>query len=263
MMKWSLPILFALLGVAAVAQLAEARQKSSKSWLDSPRDYEKILRSGEIVSMKDLGSGRNKPKKVTLKHEGRTVDAVWKPIQRGRQEWGWESYQAEVAAYRLDRLLELGMVPPTVVREIGGQIGSLQLWVTGFKLYEDLQDQVPDSAELEKELSRMKLFDCLISNGDRGSRDFMVDDKWNIALVDHSQAFLSTQELEDDPEKLPTRFDRDLVEKMKEIETMSLEIRLDRLLLRQQVDAIEVRRDALVEYVEKAIAEKGEAAVFH
>ena len=80
MMKWSLPILFALLGVAAVAQLAEARQKSSKSWLDSPRDYEKILRSGEIVSMKDLGSGRNKPKKVTLKHEGRTVDAVWKPI---------------------------------------------------------------------------------------------------------------------------------------------------------------------------------------
>ena len=48
MMKWSLPILFALLGVAAVAQLAEARQKSSKSWLDSPRDYEKILRSGEI-----------------------------------------------------------------------------------------------------------------------------------------------------------------------------------------------------------------------
>ena len=50
---------------------------------------------------------------------------------------------------------------------------------------------------------------------------------------------------------------------MKEIESMSLEIRLDRLLLRQQVDAIAMRRDALVEHVEATIAEKGEAAVFH
>ncbi len=263
MTKRSLPILFALLSVVAVVQLAQAGQKSSKTWVDSPRDYEKILRSGEIVSMKDLGSGRNKPIKVHLKHEGRTVDAVWKPIQRGRQEWGWESYQAEVAAYKLDRLLELGMVPPTVVREIGGQVGSLQLWVTGFKLYEDVQDQVPDSDEWEKELSRMKLFDCLISNGHRTDRDFMVDRKWNIALIDHSQAFTSTQELESDSKKLPARFDRDLVEKMEGIDTMSLEIRLDRLLLRQQVDAIAIRRDALAEYVEKAIAEKGEAAVFH
>ncbi len=52
MMKPSPPILFALLGLVAVAQLAQAGQESSKTWLDSPRDYEKILRSGEIVSMK-------------------------------------------------------------------------------------------------------------------------------------------------------------------------------------------------------------------
>ncbi len=181
----------------------------------------------------------------------------------GRQEWGWESYQAEVAAYKLDRFLELGMVHPTVVREIGGQMGSLQLWVNGCKMYEDMQDQVPDSAEWEKELSRMRLFDSLISNAHRSSRDFMVDGKWNIVLIDHSQAFMSTQELDRDPDKLPMRFDPDLVQKMKEIESMSLEIRLDRLLLRQQVDAIAMRRDALVEHVEATIAEKGEAAVFH
>ena len=262
MMKRGLLILLPLLGMMAVAQLAQAGQESSKTWLDSPRDYEKILRSGEIVSMKDLGRGRNNPKKVTLKDEDLTVDAVWKPIQRGRQEWGWESYQAEVAAYKLDRLLELGMVPPTVVREIGGQMGSLQLWVTGCELYEDMQEEVPESAEWDKELSRMKLFDSLISNGHRSSRDFMVDGQWNIVLIDHSQAFMSTQELDKDRDKLPTRFDRDLVEKMKAIESMSLEIRMDRLLLRQQVDAIAMRRDALVEHVEKAIAENGEAAVF-
>jgi hypothetical protein len=259
MRKRSLYFLLVLLGVAVAA---EARQKS-KVWLDNPRGFEKILRSGEIVSMEDLGSGRNKPKRVTLTDGDLTVRAIWKPIQRGRQEWGWESYQAEVAAYKLDRFLDLGMVPPTVVRDIHGQMGSLQLWVTGFKLYEDVQDDAPESAEWEEELSRMKLFDCLISNGDRGFRDFMVDGKWNIVLIDHSQAFLSTQELEEDPEKLPTRFDRELVEKIKEMESMSLQIRLDRLLLRPQVEAIEARRDALVEYLEKAVAEKGEDQVFH
>ena len=38
MMKPSLPILFALLGLVAVAQLAQAGQESSKTWLDSPRE---------------------------------------------------------------------------------------------------------------------------------------------------------------------------------------------------------------------------------
>lgn len=263
MTKRSLLILLVLAGLVAGSQLARAGQKSSKSWLDRPREYEAILRGGEILAVKDLGSGRNNPKKVTLKQEGRTVDAVWKPIQRGRQEWGWESYQAEVAAYKLDRLLELGMVPPTVVREIDGQRGSLQLWVSDCKTYEDVQDQVPGSTDWEKELSRMKLFDSLISNANRTLRDFMVDGKWQIVLIDHSQAFMSTQELDEDPHKLPTRFDRELVEKMKAIDPMSLEIRLDRLLLRQQVDAITMRRDALIEYVEQQIAEKGEAAVFN
>ena len=39
------------------------------------------------------------------------------------------NYRREIAAYRLDRILGLDVVPPTIVREIEGQTGSLQLFV--------------------------------------------------------------------------------------------------------------------------------------
>src|SRR5262245_63537409 len=75
---------------------------------------EDILKTGSVVSIEELGSGANRPLKVKLKKEGRSIDAVWKPIKRGPREEAWESYQAEVAAYELDKMLMLRMVPPTV-----------------------------------------------------------------------------------------------------------------------------------------------------
>jgi len=264
--KWSaylLPIFLAIPASADAWQASSSAPRSAKIWVDAPLEFEEFLKNAEIVSVQDVGSGRNQPKRVTLRQDARTHRAIWKPIQRGRQEWGWESYQGEVAAYQLDRLLGLDMVPPTVIREIDDERGSLQLWVEGCHLFEDVKDQAPQSLEWSRQLSRMRLFDSLISNADRNDRNFMVDEAWNIILIDHSQAFQSTEELESVLGKLPERFDRELVEKMKGIQPMTLEVRFDRLLMRPQVNAIGARRDALLSYLEKAVAERGEAAVFY
>jgi hypothetical protein len=37
-----------------------------------------------------------------------------KAIRPGRQTGYWESYKSEMAAYELDKLLDLQMIPPTV-----------------------------------------------------------------------------------------------------------------------------------------------------
>jgi Calcineurin-like phosphoesterase len=55
--------------------------------------------------------------RVTL--EGRSVDAVFEAASR-------EAVQHELAAYRLDRLLGLGLVPATVARSYEGKDGVLQ-----------------------------------------------------------------------------------------------------------------------------------------
>ena len=41
----------------------------------------------------------------------------------------WESYKADIAAYEIDKLLKMDMVPPSVERQIQGITGAAQLWV--------------------------------------------------------------------------------------------------------------------------------------
>jgi hypothetical protein len=261
MRRWSFFILLLAAVSAVESKEAPISGDSAKVWVGRAQEFEEVLRTGEIVDVKDLGEGRNHPRKVTLNKGGLTLKGIWKPIERGRHDWAWECYQAEVVAYKLDKLLGLTMVPPTVEKDIAGQKGSLQLWVDGGRLYKEVQDQTPQTVKWSREISRMKLFDNLICNPDRHTGNFMVDSDWNIILIDHSQCFLSRGRLHEDSEMLPTRFDRRLVKKLKEMSLEKLEIRFARLLLDSQIKGIIARRDALLEHMEKLIAEKGEKAV--
>ena len=88
-----------------LASLPALGSAQSKVWMGKEKDYERFLTNAEIVSVKDVGSGVNQPKRITLRQGAREIDALWKPIQRGPKEWAWESFEAEVAAYQLDRIL--------------------------------------------------------------------------------------------------------------------------------------------------------------
>ncbi len=107
----------------------------------------------------------------------------------------------------------------------------------------------------------MKTFDNLISNWARSDKDFMVDPEWNVVLIDHSQAFLSSKELSAKPDQVPAIFDRGLMERLRSLQAETLSMRFGRVLLEPQVRAILSRRDALLTLMEKLVAEKGESAV--
>ena len=69
--------------------------------------------------MTPVGRGVTKPQKVTLELDGERIDAIWKTLDRRPNATYRESWEAEVAAYRLSRELRLDLVPPTVERRIG------------------------------------------------------------------------------------------------------------------------------------------------
>ena len=101
---------------------------------------EDFLTKAKITASKDLGEGITRPLKLTMELDGKTHFAVFKNIDErkfgvftfpdGTSEVNFQdSWQTEVAAYRLDLMIGLGMVPATVERKFNGSDGSVQWWV--------------------------------------------------------------------------------------------------------------------------------------
>ena len=149
----------------------------------SAADLEHLLRSGDIVATRDSEAGR---RFVQVSDGTRSIEAVFaKRDARG--------FYADVAAYRLDRLLELDMVPVAVVREVNGEDGSLQFmpdqWLDeqqrgasgrGGSAQCPLTDQWP----------AMYGFDALIYNDGRSLQRMLYSpDIWQLILVGHDRAF--------------------------------------------------------------------------
>ena len=104
-----------------------------------------------------------------------------------------DGFIPEVAAYRLDRLLGLHMVPPTVVREIDGLKGTLQ-YIPEQTLSES--DRVSNGegeraiCSMEKQQAAMFVFDTLIHNPVRTPQSMLYHpDEWQLVLVNHGNSF--------------------------------------------------------------------------
>ena len=109
---------------------APAAVISAKIWTDRAPEIEAYLKAAEVVGMEDLKVGVTKPRKAKLAPGG-PVDAFsWKAIKPGRYSGYWESYKSEIAAYELDKLLGLGMIPPTVEKRFEGNLGAAVMWAS-------------------------------------------------------------------------------------------------------------------------------------
>ena len=234
---------------------AVASAVPGKIWLDFRADFEELLRSAQVVSTEKLGMLASGVRKIRLAQGEIEFDAVWKVLPRV----GGESHLKTVAAYELDKLLGLDMVPPTILRALEGQQGSLQLWVYGCRAYGDVQKDAPQTAAWAHRVSRMKTFDYLIGNLDRTVGNILVDQSWDLVLLDHLRSFTLGQM---DSTTLPARFDRHLVDRIRSLNEAGLGVRLHGLLDRPEIEGILKRRDAILDHVEKLVAREGQGVLF-
>jgi hypothetical protein len=168
--------------------VAPQRWELTEHRFSGDADLEDFLRTAQVVWKEDVGSGSTRPLQIGLADDGRRAKAVFKAINTdGRR------YVHEVAAYRLDRLLGLGMVPPTVLRKIDGTTGSVQLWIDNAvnesnRRSENLEPG--DRAAFDASINASKVFDLVIFNIDRnGSNMLITPADWRIHLIDHEHAF--------------------------------------------------------------------------
>jgi hypothetical protein len=230
-----------------------AGSSPGKIWIDFKAEFEELLRTAHVVAAEELGMGLKQPKKVTLRKGDLELSGVWRPLVSGRGD-----RRLEVAAYEVDKMLGLDMVPPTVLRTLEGSDGSLQLWVHGCEIATNLPDRVPDPVEWHRQVSRMTTFDLVIGNRDRNQATILVDPSWEIVLIDHSLSFREVGEVRG----LPKRYDRGLVERLRQLKRSDLKTRLEGLLTRPQIEGLLKRRDAVVAHVDALVERPGKPAVF-
>ncbi|HJF75911.1 MAG TPA: SCO1664 family protein [Brevibacterium linens] len=91
------------------------------------------LEAGDWTEMGSIPRASNDTRLLVLEHEGRAIKAVYKPIsgERPLTDFPLETLALrEVAAFRLSHALDLGVVPPTVLRDdLPAGRGSLQAYV--------------------------------------------------------------------------------------------------------------------------------------
>lgn len=169
---------------------ATAATPCPKTWVGQEASVEEYLRTAPIVKMTELPIGVTKPKRAYFAPGGPVASAAWKPLSPGMKQGYMESYKAEVAAYEMDKLLGLHMVPPYVERRIDGDLGALSFWVENVHGWDiDHPVKGPDKPAWERQVVHMKMFDQLIGNIDRNQGNLLYDDEYHLILIDHSRAF--------------------------------------------------------------------------
>ena len=189
---------FALVAPVATGQTVGAAEPTGLTehaapdlWPDR-EELEHFLRKAKITERKKLGKGVTNPEKVRLELDGVVRYAIYKKVDKKHDNWRYE-----IAAYELDKLLGLGMVPPTVKRSIRGRKGCLQLWVTGTVMF-DYEGEFPDMDRWREQVSVMWLFDDLIANIDRHLNNAMVSPDHRLILIDNSKTFRRQKTLMND-----------------------------------------------------------------
>ena len=245
--------------VSLVLQAAAEGPKRADGWQPRRTEIEQCLVDAKVARVEELSIGVTRPSRATLQEATCARAFAWKPLQPGRYNGYWESYKSEIAAYELDKLLDLNMVPIAVERKVEGNTGAAILWLDGVRSWDEIQP-LPKPPAWPMRLVRMKMFDCLAGNPDRNKGNMLTDEAWNLFLIDHSRAFVPERRL---PKPSLFQFvDRALWQRMLALDEATLEQRLGRWLDSRQRNAILQRRDAMKKYIDELVAKNGEKIFF-
>ena len=245
----------------APAQTVAASTTGAKVWVGRHAEVQQYLRTAPIEREQSVPVGVTHPERVFFVKGGPVAGALVKHLPSGRQMGFGESYKSEIAAYVVDRLLGLDMVPVTVERRVGSDFASVQMWVEGCRNLNAVdQASCPRPQEWAKQVCRQRVFDNLIANIDRNAGNLLIDEQWNLILIDHSRAFAADTMPFD---KQMKRLDREMFARLKALDFQALKAHVGPWVLGGgNLRELLKRRDRIVAAFEAEARASGEDAVF-
>jgi hypothetical protein len=242
----------------------------------SDEEIEEYLRTASVVSMEKIPVGVTRPRRALLDRDGLRAHAVFKHVVeekkmvrdptatgRGKLYLDWrDSYIYDVAAYHVDRMLQMERIPPIVLRRVKGKDGSLQIWLEETITEKTRQDESikpPEIARFNQQRSTMHLFDNLVANRDANLGNTLIDGNWRLWYIDCTRCFGNSPDLLY-PDAI-THCDRKLWRALKELDKNDAERVLSPFLGPAEIDALFRRRDRLVDLLQAHIDMWGEDIV--
>jgi hypothetical protein len=257
-------------GAFALAQFLPEETAERTKW-------EEFLATAKIVAEEQMTGPESvtNPWRLTLEKDGVRNIALWKDVT-GRPKGYIDSWKYEVAAYRLDKLLGLNMIPPTVERNFNGP-GSLQLWVESWMT---LKKKMDDKVKIpsykifywNRALYLQRFFDNLIANEDRHQNNYLITKDWRMYLIDHSRSFrtygdflkklLYTDKRRDGPMEMQ-EIPRALVDKVKALNFEAVRQAVGDYLTDDEINGVLTRRDLILKELDRLCKKNGEANVLY
>ena len=256
---------------------SQAQTSPEQSASSSPRltraQIEDYLLKAKVMSHRSLSTGVTDSQRAVLddgklKHEAhiQTVDISKTSFQtqRGTEFNFRDSYKFNMAAYELDKLLDLNMVPPSVERKVIGHSAAVTWWVDDSMMELERTKkkmEPPDQNRWNLQMYCVRVFDQLIYNTDRNLGNLVITKDWKIWMIDHTREFRTMKDLQN--VKNLVQCDRKLLAKLRELNMETLKQKLGHYLTSSEIEGILARRDKIVKFFDDQVALKGEAAVLY
>jgi hypothetical protein len=242
-------------------------------------EVEQFLAEAEVIDSSLIGTGITIPRKLVLQGDGFRVHAVFKDVDverhrvtervngRNRFSLDWyDSHRFDTAAYKLDRLLGLDRVPPSVFRQVGAENGTIRIWlektVTEHTRSRKLDIEPPDYRRWHQQYLLMRLFDNLVANRDSNLGNLLIDPNWRMWFIDCTRCFGKTESIYFPLEEFE-HCERGFWNGLLALdETRTREV-LSPYLDRGEIKSLLARRDKMIRHFQKLIDERGEVRVLY
>jgi hypothetical protein len=259
-------IFFLILSAALVGGgICYISDNSPNRQLYPKNETEKYLKTAEITKVeKNVGGGRTDFWKVTL-NDGKTERAaLFKYLNRTRPRAGADSYKYELAAYTLNKMMDLDLIPPVVQRYVDSQTGSLQIRVDGFTTLRNLdlsKTKPQDPEKFQQYMDNIGVFENL-TICDRDDADIMIHKVTEkVYRVDFSMAFYPDPELILIPDIPISRCSKKFYENLSKLDDSTLRSSLRDYLNEDEIETLLIRKKLIQETIKKLIEKNGIDAV--
>lgn len=250
-----------------VCGLVFAARVSGPGDKQEQEQMENFLRKARLVRVsKGQAGGRTAPWIVSLDDGKMKGQAIFKYVHRPRPAMIPDSYFYELAAYDLNKLLGLDIMPPTVARKLDGRSGSLQLMMTGVMTEAQRQRKgiTPvDNEAFEQSLAEVVIFENLVYDQCLDKEDILIDKAtWQVWRIDFSESFAPVPELLSD---CPiSRCSSELWDSLNRLDSGLVASKLKPYLSEPEIEALLKRKGLIIAAIKQLIEEQGEEAVlFH